>query len=370
MRNPVDLIASATAEAYQFALNCVMEDPGVDAAIAAFVPPLGIHARDVAEAIVRVNERHPEKPLLAVLMGKQGLPAGLAQLHEANIPGYIFPESAARALAAMWRYARMRQRPTGDVVSYPTDDAAVEGIIEATLSRGQLKLSEPDALRVLEAYGIDVVPWSFAKRTEDGAFPQTVADAAEELGFPVALKIVSPQISHKTDVGGVVLGLETGEKVSQAVETMLQAVARSNDATVEGVVVQRMARKGRETIVGLTRIPRVGPMVMFGLGGVYVEVVRDVVLRLCPLHDSDAAQMIAQVKMHKLLEGIRGEPPRDLDALAETLLRISQLAERHPRIVEMDINPLVAYTKRAVAIDARIQLGREEGGERREEAVG
>jgi acetyltransferase len=151
---------------------------------------------------------------------------------------------------------------------------------------------------------------------------------------------------------------------------MLQAVAHSNDATVEGVVVQRMARKGRETIVGLTRIPRVGPMVMFGLGGVYVEVVRDVVLRLCPLHDSDAAQMIAQVKMHKLLEGIRGEPPRDLDALAETLLRISQLAERHPRIVEMDINPLVAYAKRAVAIDARIQLGWEEGEERGEEAVG
>ena len=366
VRNPVDLIASATAEAYEFALNCAMEDPGIDAAIAAFVPPLGIHARDVAEAIVRVNERHPEKPLLAVLMGKQGLPAGLAQLHEANIPGYIFPESAARALAAMWQYARMRQRPTGDVVSYPTDDAAVERIIEATLSRGELKLSEPDALRVLEAYGIDVVQWSFAKKTDDGAFPQTVADAAEKLGFPVALKIVSPQISHKTDVGGVVLGLETGEKVSQAVETMLQAVTRSSDATVEGVVVQRMARKGRETIVGLTRVPRVGPMVMFGLGGVYVEVVRDVVLRLCPLHDSDAAQMIAQVKMHKLLEGIRGEPPRDLDALAETLLRISQLAERHPRIVEMDINPLVAYAKRAVAIDARIQLGREEGGESRE----
>ena len=180
---------------------------------------------------------------------------------------------------------------------------------------------------------------------------------------------MSPQISHKTDVGGVVLELETGEKVSHAVESMVQAVARSNDATVEGVVVQRMARKGRETIVGLTRIPRVGPMVMFGFGGVYVEVVRDVVLRLCPLHDSDAAQMIAQVKMHKLLEGIRGAPPRDVDALAETLLRISQLAERHPRIVEMDINPLVAYAKRAVAIDARIQLGREEGGERMEEAV-
>jgi acetyltransferase len=129
--------------------------------------------------------------------------------------------------------------------------------------------------------------------------------------------------------------------------------------TADGAVVQRMARKGRETIVGLTRIPQVGPMVMFGLGGVYVEVLRDVVLRLCPLLDTDAAEMIGQVKMHKLLEGFRGELPRDLDALAETILRISQLAERHPSIAEMDINPLVSYEEGegALAIDARIQLG-------------
>jgi acetyl coenzyme A synthetase (ADP forming)-like protein len=352
VRNPVDLIASATAGAYRYALQCVMEDPGVHGVIAAFVPPLGIYTQDVAEAIVSVSEQHPDRPLLAVLMGKQGLPAGMAELHEANIPGYIFPESAARALAAMWRYARKRQRPIGNFVSYETDDAAVEKIIDATIERGQLKLSEPDALRVLEAYGIDVVPWTFVERSGDPAFPDTVADAASRLGFPVAVKIVSPEISHKTDVGGVVLHLETGEDVSRTVKSMLQAVG----GDVDGVVVQRMAASGRETIVGLTRVPRVGPMIMFGLGGVYVEVMRDVVLRLCPLHDADAMEMIGEVKMHKLLEGVRGEAPRDLAALAETVLRISQLAERHGRIMEMDINPLVSYETGALAIDTRIQL--------------
>jgi acyl-CoA synthetase (NDP forming) len=356
VRNPVDLIASATAGAYRYALQCVMEDPGIHAAIAAFVPPLGIYTQDVAEAIVSVNEQHPDKPLLAVLMGKQGLPAGMAELHEADIPGYIFPESAARALGAMWRYASKRQRPLGNFVSYETDDAAVEGIIDAALERGRPKLSEPDALRVLEAYGIDVVPWSFVERTDDSTFPGRVVDAASQIGFPVALKVVSPEISHKTDVGGVVLGLETGEDVSQTVESMLQAVAGAGDVSIDGVVVQRMADAGRETIVGLTRVPRVGPMIMFGLGGVYVEVMRDVVLRLCPLHDADATEMIGEVKMRKLLEGVRGEAPRDLAALAETLLRINQLAERHGRIVEMDINPLVSYEDGALAIDTRIQL--------------
>ena len=152
------------------------------------------------------------------------------------------------------------------------------------------------------------------------------------------------------------MNLDTGADVSQTVHSMLQAVGGAGDVSIDGVVVQRMAAPGRETIVGLTRVPRVGPMIMFGLGGVYVEVMRDVVLRLCPLHDADATEMIGEVKMHKLLEGVRGEAPRDLAALAETLLRISQLAERHGRIMEMDINPLVSYETGALAIDTRIQL--------------
>ena len=310
---------------------------------------------DIADAIVRANKLQREKPMIAVLMGREGLPAGMDRLHEAKIPGYIFPESAARALGEMWRYAARKLRPAGSPVSYDTDDDAVSAIISAALKTAQNKLSEPDALRILEAYGIPVCPWQFVDFQGGHDFGNRVSTAAAELGFPVALKIVSPQIVHKTDVGGVVLGLDSTEEVRSAADEIVQRVAVHSES-VDGLVVQKMAESGMETIVGITRVPDVGLMVMFGLGGVYVEVMKDVVLRLCPILDTDATEMISEVKMHKLLEGVRGEAPRDLDALAETILKLAQLAERHEEIVEMDINPLVSFEKGAMAIDARIQV--------------
>jgi len=372
VKNPVDLIASATAQHYEFALSCVFDDPNVDAAIAAFVPPLGTHTRDVATAIVRVNEQHPEKPLLAVLMGRQGLPAGLAELHDASIPAYIFPESAARALGDMWRYRQTAARREGKRVSFDADDQAVEAIIDASLEAGHEKLSEPDAMRVLEAYGIPVVPWRFVSKDGPRSLASAAAEAAGDVGLPVALKIVSPDITHKTDVGGVVLGLESKAEVERAVREMLKQVTapaktagkrakkgakqRGAEPRIDGILIQQMATGGIETIVGLTRVPRVGALVMFGMGGIFVEALRDVVMRLNPLLDTDAEQMIHEVKMFQLLEGVRGQAPRDLSALAEAILRVSQLAERHPRITEMDLNPLLALEQGAVAIDARLQV--------------
>lgn len=358
VRNPVDMIASARPEGYEFALDCVLRDPNVDAAFAAFVPPLGIQTRHVAEAIVQVNARHPDKPLIAVLMGREGLPAGLAELHEAKVPAYIFPESAARALGAMWRYREYTRRQPGRPVAFATDDAAVAGILDATLARGHHKVSEPDALRILEAYGIAVAPWRFVPGADPAPLACDAATAARALGFPVALKLVSPDITHKTDAGGVVLDLEDEDAVRRAAREMLgqERQERRTGEDGRGLLVQQMAPPGRETIVGLTRMPGVGAMVMFGLGGVYVEVLRDVVLRLAPLLDSDAAHMVRAVRTAQLLEGIRGEPARDLAALEDALLRVSQLAERHPRIAEMDVNPLLALERGAVALDARVQL--------------
>ncbi len=379
VRNPVDLIASATADSYAFALGCVFDDPSVDAAIAAFVPPLGIQTRDVAEAIVRVNARHQDKPLLAVLMGRQGLPAGIAELHEARVPAYIFPESAARALGAMWRFRRNSERPAGRPVVLEADDRRIAAILEEAAAAGRARLSEPEALRVLEAAGITTVPWRFVPHAAPDSLASAAARAATDLGFPVALKIVSPAIIHKSDVGGVALGLTGPAEVEDVVRQMLARVgtargdeppgppderqkraARQPEAVyLDGVLVQRMAEDGVETIVGLNRVPRVGALVMFGMGGIFVEVMRDVVLRLSPLVDTDAATMLRQVKMARLLDGVRGRPPRDRAALIDAILRVSQLAERHPRIVEMDVNPLLALEVGAVAIDARIGLGPE-----------
>jgi len=377
VRNPVDMIASARPESYEFALDCVLRDANVDAAFAAFVPPLNVQTRDVAEAIVRVNARHPDKPMLAVLMGREGLPAGLEQLHDAKVPGYIFPESAARALSAMWRFRARQLEPEGRAQAFEVDDAAVAAILDRVAAAGGGKVSEPDALRILEAYGITVAPWTFVDGGAGGV--GGVAGAAEaaaaKLGFPVALKIVDPAITHKTDVGGVVLGLTSAREVQGAAKRLLEGTAegqkghggrerqrsipRSLDPSIpqsSGLLVQQMAPAGRETIVGLTRIPGVGPMVMFGLGGVYVEVLRDVQFRLAPLLDVDAHRMIHDVRMYGLLEGVRGEAPRDRAALEEVLLRVSQLAVRHPRIAEMDINPLLSLTDGAVAVDARFQV--------------
>jgi len=358
VHNPVDLIASARPDSYEFALSCVFNDPNIDAAIAAFVPPLGIQTKDVATALVRVNAEHPEKPLLAVLMGREGLPAGVAELHEARVPAYIFPESAAKALGTMWHYKRRSDRPQGRIVEFDTDDKSVADIVGATLARGQLKLSEPDAMKVLELYGVPVVPWQFVAAGEANDDLQARAgEASEELGLPVALKVVSPAIVHKTDVGGVVLGLQSKREVEQAVAGMIERLGHSKSGRqIEGVLLQQMAPSGTETIVGITRVPRIGPMVMFGLGGVYVEVLRDVVLRLSPLEDTDAKEMIGEVKLSKLLEGIRGQPASDLDAIAEVVLRTSQLSVRHPKIAEMDVNPLIALERGVVAVDARIQL--------------
>jgi acetyltransferase len=380
------MIATATPDSYEFALDCVLRDPNVDAAFAAFVPPLNVQTRDVAEAIVRVNARHPGKPLLAVLMGREGLPAGLEQLHDASVPGYIFPESAARALGAMWRYRQRQRDPEGTSRTFTVDDRSVAAILDRTSAQGGGKVPEPDALRILEAYGIPVTPWRFVPDEGDvERLAAGAANAAAALGFPVALKIVDPAVTHKTDVGGVALGLPDRTAVKEAAQAMIgrrspsfadpdpsatPSLARSPDPWVPqavdppvrrhtpggGLIVQRMAPDGRETIIGLTRVPRVGAMVMFGLGGVYVEVLRDVQFRLAPLLDVDAGHMIDDVRMSGLLGAVRGQPARDRKALEETLLRVSQLAMRHPRIVEMDINPLFALAQGVVAVDARFQV--------------
>jgi acyl-CoA synthetase (NDP forming) len=254
----------------------------------------------------------------------------------------------------MWRQKERERYAVGKLVALDVDDDAVHAAIERTRKTGALKLSEADALHVLEAYGIPVSPWIFAVTLAEAA------SKAPQLGFPLAVKIVSPDIIHKTEYGAVRLDIEDAEELEGSVTSMLEEVRGHFDAAtpprIEGFLLQRMAPSGREIIVGLNQMPSMGPMVLFGLGGIYVEALADVALRICPITDVDAHQMIRDVKMFKLLEGFRGEAPRDLDALEDALLRVSQLATRHPEIAEMDINPILSLADGAVAVDARIQL--------------
>ncbi|UCC71736.1 MAG: acetate--CoA ligase family protein [Gemmatimonadota bacterium] len=354
VNNPVDMIASADADSYRSVLETVLEDPGVDAVIASFVPPVGVHAEDVARAITDTAAGR-EEPAMAVLMGRKGLRESRALLNAASVPAFIFPESAVRALVGMDRYRRWLERPAGRVrVFDDVEKGRVAGILEGAESAGRQRLGEYDALSLVEAYGIPVVPSRPAGTAEEAV------RAAELVGFPVVLKVMAPEISHKSEVGGVIVGLTSGREVRGAYYEMMDRLAGSGvgkDA-VEGVLVQRMVSGGREAIIGTAFDPSFGPLIMFGLGGIYVEALGDVVFRVHPVSDIDAAEMIRQVKGYRLLEGVRGEKGVDVDALQEAIQRISQLVGDFPQIAELDVNPFVAFEpgKRPIALDARVVL--------------
>jgi acetate---CoA ligase (ADP-forming) len=350
VRNPVDMIASATPESYRLVLDRVLRDENVDAAIAAFVPPLGVRQEDVAQAIVAAK-RGQEKPVLAVLMGREGLPAGRAQLKEAGVPGYIFPESAAKALAAMYRHRQWLERPEGTIREFEVDRDAVQRVVRQACERGTDHLAGPEALAVFQAYGIPVLE-SRVVTTADEA-----AAAAEELGLPVVLKVESADVVHKSDVGGVVVNLGTAEEVRAEFDGMMARVrAKLPDARLDGALIQPFVRGGRETIIGGTTDPTFGPLLMFGLGGIYVEALQDVSFRVSPVSDEDAREMVRAIRGYKVLEGFRGEPPVDQATLIEMIQRVSQLMAENPEIEELDINPFLIKQHGGVALDARIRV--------------
>jgi len=354
VRNPVDLIASAKAPTYRAALEIVLQDSAVDAVIASFIPPLGIQARDVALAIRDAAATRKDVPVLAVMLGKEGVPAALEELVEAGIPGYVFPESAARALAALVRYRRWLERPEGTVIGYPVDRARADAIVHAARAEGREKLDEGESLAMLDAYGIPTAPWKVVRT------PDEAVRAAGAMGYPVALKVMSHRIVHKSDVGGVVLNLGDAQAVTDGWARMMTRVRERAGETPDAVLVQKMMPPGRETIVGSTRDAKAGPLLMFGLGGIFVEVLRDVVFRVHPLTDLDAREMVRGIRGYKLLEGVRGETSVDLVALQEIVQRVSQLVGDQETIAEMDINPLVAYPDRVVAVDARFRIASSE----------
>ncbi len=351
IRNPLDMIASATPEHYRAALDAVLADPHVDSGLAIFVPPLGVRQQDVAESIVAVAARHPTKPVLAVLMGREGLPQGRAELHRARIPAYVFPESAARALAALRRHGEWRARPDVPPRPVAVDHACAGNVLARARATGRRKLSELEALELLEAYGVRAAPTRLARDAEEAV------RLAGAIGYPVVVKAVAPQILHKTDVGGVRTDIGTAVELRTACAEMVDAVTRAApEAMIEGILVQRMIRGGRETIAGITRDPAFGPLVMFGLGGVYVEALHDVVFRIAPIQPLDAHDMLHGIRGSAILAGIRGAAAVDYAVLADVLLRLSRLAIDCPEIEELDVNPLLAFPEGAMAVDARVIL--------------
>ncbi len=348
--NPVDLIGDADDRRYDAALKAVLGDPGVDAAIVLVVRTASLDVVATADAVIR-RARESEKPVLASFVGALAVTEGVARLEDAGIPHYPFPEAIARTLGAMARYTDWMSRPRTDYrVFDDVDRAAARTIIEPA---GPGFLPEARALALLEAYRFPVLPWAVATGRKEAV------ERAAATGFPVAMKILSPQIIHKWDVSGVRLGLKSRADVAAAYDAMIEAVrGHRPDAVIEGVLIQAMAGRGREVILGLSRDPQFGPALLFGLGGIYVEVLRDVAFRLAPIREFSAQRMVEETRSSAILRGVRGEPPSDIEAIVTCLLRLSQFAVECPEVAELDINPLFVYAqgRGAAVADARIRL--------------
>jgi acetyltransferase len=348
VRNPVDLIASAQANDYAVALRAVLPDPGIDAVLVIFVPPIITDAQAVIRAICEARALHPDKPVLACLMGEDI--EGVSHFEEHRIPVYPFPEPAAYALAATARMRRWRERVPAAQVELAVDQDHVAAIIAGAREQGRAALTQAECFALLRAYGIGAV------ETVEVASADEAVAAADRVGWPVVLKIASAVHTHKTDVGGVVLDLRDEAALRAAVGRLEQRL-RSEDPDLR-FVVQPMVKGGLELILGMTVEPKFGPVAMFGLGGIHVETLRDVSFRVAPMGPDDARAMANELRAAALLRGARGQGPVDEQRLIDTIVRFGRLVSDHPELAEMDLNPLVAFpgTSRIVALDARATL--------------
>jgi acetyl coenzyme A synthetase (ADP forming)-like protein len=350
--NPVDVLGDSAADRYQRAGAIVSADANVNMVLALVTPQAMTDIPGTARAIHGIA-KGSDKVLVGCLMGGREMSAGQDILNELAIPVYGFPERAVGALAAMARYAEWLQLPDDTARVFEVDDDKVTEVITRVRAEGRLNLGETEAREICTAYGFRVPHGGLATGVEDAAH------LAEEIGFPVVMKIASPDILHKSDIGGVRVGLSSTEAVVDSFELMTMRARRYvPDAMIWGVQIQEMVQGGREVIMGMSRDPQFGPLVMFGLGGIYVEVLKDVAFRIAPFGEYQARTLVEEIRGYPLLAGTRGEKPADLEALVEALLRLSQLVTQHPDILEMDVNPLNVgeVGGGTVAIDARITV--------------
>ncbi|MCM8794238.1 MAG: acetate--CoA ligase [Candidatus Omnitrophica bacterium] len=352
LNNPLDLIGDAQHDRYEAALRIVLDDPGVDGVIVLATPQAMTNLERIAGVVAQAS-RNTTKPVLACLMGVLDISGGVRVLEEGKIPHYRFPETAVRALAQMSRYARWIDRPRTQVKRFPVDGKTAGETIRRAVREGRSALNQAESLTVLKAYRFPLPPFREVRSGEQ------VRQAAGDIGFPLVMKILSPDILHKVDVGGVRLGIQSPQEAQKAFDEMMARVKQHLPrARLEGVVLQKMAPPGTEMILGMKRDPQFGPVLMFGLGGIYVEVFKDVTFRLAPVRELGARRMVESIRARKILEGFRGQPPADTEALIECIERLSQLSLELEEMAELDINPLIVYPKGTgvLAVDARILL--------------
>jgi acetyltransferase len=347
--NPVDMLGGAEGSDYGMAVSTLLKDQNVDIVLPILVPQALVNPVDVAQAIVE-SSKGSTKPVLSCIMGDVSVGAARQTLHANRVPMYAHPEAMGSVLKAMLAYAAWKQKPAEQTDTLKGIDTKVAERLLRTPGSADV-LGEAETRPLLAAYGIPVVGGGMAKN------PVEAAKIAEELGFPVVMKIVSPQILHKSDLGGIRLNLQDTSSVINAYEHMFSDIhAKLPEAHLEGVLIEPMAPLGREVIVGMKSDKGFGPVLMFGLGGIYVELFKDVVFRIAPVSAAEAREMILETQAGRLLTGFRGAPEADLDAVVDCIQRLGQMALDFPEIEEAEINPLLVFEKGhgALALDGRI----------------
>jgi acetyltransferase len=355
IRNPVDVIGDAPPERYESAIRHILLDDNVDGAIVILSPQAMSDPMKTAEIVPRVIEGI-EKPVLCSFMGIVDVSAGIRYLEKNGIPNYAFPEAAVRAMASMVRFGELLRLERRKVRRVASDrDTAAQIIRRKMGENDRYFMTEREANEILQCYGFPVLKSMLIEDSSE------LERAFEEIGPPVAMKISSPDIIHKFDVGGVRLKVKSIEEAEKAYDEIIGNSKRFNShARIHGVLMERMARGGVEVILGASRDPKFGPICMFGLGGTFVEAMKDVTFRLAPMWEVSAEIMIRSIRTYDVLKGIRGEPQSDIDAIKDCILRLSQMVSDHPEISELDINPLIVYPQGegCVVADSRILLKR------------
>lgn len=352
VKNPIDMIASAPIEHYKQTLETVIAEDNVDMIMVIYLPFMGLKDIDVAKAVMEIKKAHPEKPVLGVFMTKTDFFMQIADM-EVNMPFFMYAEEAADGFNRLNQQRLWQARPEGKTPFFKVDQAKTESIIKQALAENRDQLTTLESIDVLEAYGIRACKYGLATNEEE------VAKLGNEIGYPVVMKMTSKTTSHKTDVGGVRVNIQSEESLRAEYKDLIAKLTEKGLLEgLEGVIIQEMVKGSREMVCGIATDPQYGPMMMFGLGGVFIEVLKDVTFRMAPLTDIDAKEMIKSVKSYKLLEGARGTKPAQMEQIEETLLRLSQLVSDYSFIDELDINPLLISEKtgEGIAVDGRIKV--------------
>ncbi|HET6458321.1 MAG TPA: 4-hydroxybutyrate--CoA ligase [Nitrosopumilaceae archaeon] len=351
-RNPVDIVGDADFNRFDNVLNEVLAHPNVGSVIAMCTPSATLDYNKLAEVIVRVSKKY-HKTILSSLMGLDEGIKNKEILAEGGVPHYRYAETAIRSLKAMLRFTEWSNTQEGKIHKFTVNKKKVEKVFEKVKKEERKNLLEEEGQEVLRAYGFPIPKSILAKNDKEAI------QAAKKIVYPVVMKIVSPQIIHKSDAGGVKVGLKNSQEVKTAFKEIIKNAKKYNKkAIIKGVLIQEMVKGGKEIIIGSKLEPGFGPVVMFGMGGIYVEVLKDVIFRLAPITDSEADEMISSIKTTKLLQGVRGEKPSDTKKLSECLQRISQLVSDFKEIKELDMNPVLVFEKGrgCKVVDVRIGL--------------